>query len=130
MASSLELLETQSLLAPIGHRWDDAKDLHHDFENRFSSIFNNMLYCAICSSTKLINKLSINHMNTKAQNVFGTIPSCIRYGIANYFIAKYTTYATGSFMNICSKCKTSDNPNDHCPYIVTMTPKYLSNFLS
>jgi hypothetical protein len=68
-----------------------------------------MLCCAVCGLTKLINKASITHTNTKAQNIFGMVPGCIRYRIANYFMAKYTTNATGNFMNIYNKCKTSDN---------------------
>jgi rRNA maturation endonuclease Nob1 len=114
---------------PLGRRWNNAKDLLPDFEDRFSSIFSDMLCCAICGSTKLINKPSMTYINIRALNVFGNVPSCTRYGIANYFMAKYTTNATGTFMNICSKCKTSHNPNDYCPYIMTMIPKYLSNIL-
>jgi hypothetical protein len=76
MASSLGLPKTHSLFKPIGCQWNDAKDLLPNFEDCFSSIFSNMLCCAICGSTKLINKSSITHMNTKAQNVFGTVLGC------------------------------------------------------
>jgi hypothetical protein len=68
-------------------------------------------------------------INTKVQNLIGTIPGCTRYGIENYFMAKYTTNATDNFMNICRKCKTSDNLDEYCLYIVTMTPDYLSSLL-
>jgi hypothetical protein len=44
-------------------------------------------------------------------------------------MAKYTTNAIGNFMNICNKCKTSDNSNDYCPYIAMMTSEYLSSNL-
>jgi hypothetical protein len=71
----------------------------------------------------------MTYMHIKALNVFGNVPGCTQYGIANYFMAKYTTNATSSFMNICSRCKTYNNPTDYCPYIVTMTPEYLSNIL-
>jgi hypothetical protein len=42
---------------------------------------------------------------------------------------KYTINAIGNFMNICSKCKTCDNYDEYCPYIVMMTPEYLFSFL-
>ena len=71
----------------------------------------------------------MTYINVKQSNVFGNVPGCTRYGIANYFMAKYITSATGNFMNICNKCKTSNDPNNYCPYIVTMTLEYLSSIL-
>ena len=56
MTSSSELPETHSLFEPLGCRWNDANDLLLDFEGRFSLIFSGMLCCAICGTTKLINK--------------------------------------------------------------------------
>jgi hypothetical protein len=44
-------------------------------------------------------------------------------------MAKYTTNATSNFMNICSKCKIFNSPDDYYPYIVTMTPDYKSSLL-
>jgi hypothetical protein len=75
MASGSGLPEMHSLFKPLRCQWNDTKDLLPDFEDRFSSIFSNMLCCAICSSTKLINKPSITYMNIKAQNVFGNVLS-------------------------------------------------------
>ena len=129
MVASSDLLEMQSLFKPIGRHWNDAKELLTDSEDRFSSIFSNMLCCAICGLTKLINKASITHTNTKVHNIFGMAPWYIWYRIANYFIAKYTINATGNFMNICNKCKISNNPINYCPYVVTMTLEYLSRLL-
>jgi hypothetical protein len=87
-----------------------------------------MLYYASCRQTTLLNKRNGSY-SIQVPNVFGDVPGCTCYGIANHFISKYTTNALGDYMNLCYKCKCSNDHADHCPYIVMMTREYFSSIL-
>ena len=54
---------------------------------------------------------------------------CIRNGVANYLMSKYTANSIGYNMNVCNKCRNKRGQETENAYVVIQSPKYMASVL-